>query len=204
MALTHSVAPAVRTIAERLINKHEQFRPLRDIRIEYVFRSEAQRTNGKIILGKARKITGMNALMATPDLFGDPDATSEFATFFALEIGLDTWDLMNFRQREALVFHELCHFAVDVDDEGNAVLWIRPHDVEAFAAEVQQYGPWKMDLYQFFMDVGGPEMLSDIFHQVGPPEHFEGPPATVDENGEIIEGPWAASQAGELDEPPSE
>lgn len=198
--VTYSPAPEVQRIAEALINKHVEFRMLRKIRIDYVFRSTAARDKGKLTLGKAKKITGLEALLATPDLANDPEATSEFASFFALEAAADTWELMNHRQREALIFHELCHFTVDVDEEGNAILSIRPHDVEAFAAEIQQYGPWKMDLYDFLETIGAREVI-DIFNQGEPPPLFTVKPDVDPATGEVVEGPWAAASA---DEPPFE
>lgn len=198
MAVTYSPAPEVQRIAEALIKKHVEFGMLRRIRIDYVFRSAAARDKGKLTLGKAKKITGLEALLATPDLASDPEATSEFAAFFALEVAADTWELMNYRQREALVFHELCHFSVDVDEEGNAILSIRPHDVEAFAAEIQHYGPWKMDLYEFLDNIGAHDVI-DIFNQGQPPAMFSVKPGVDEATGEVLEGPWAAATE---DEPP--
>jgi hypothetical protein len=200
MALTYSAAPEVQRIADRLIKDEPEFRPLRKIRIEYLFRSEAERGKGKLTLGKARKVTGMNALLATPDLVADPEATSEHAAFFAMEIAHDTWELMNMRQREALIHHELCHFQLDLDEEGNVALWIKPHDVEVFASEVRKYGPWKMDLYEFFVDVGANDVI-DLFNQGQPPAHFAPRPEGVGEDGEVIEGPWAAGQESEPEPP---
>lgn len=171
MAVYHSAAPEVRRLAEMLIKRESEFVHLRGLRIEYLFRSEASRSAGKLTLGKARKITGLNALLATPDIADNPDATSEGAEFFVLEIAHDTWEMMNSRQREALTYHELLHFGVFVDDDGDAHLSIVPHDVEAFGLEIQKYGPWKQDLYAFFETAGADDFL-DLWAQ-GPPPRLE-------------------------------
>lgn len=42
-------------------------------RVVYVFRDKASKTNGKTVLGKARKVSGLNAYLgrADPDTFGE-------------------------------------------------------------------------------------------------------------------------------------
>lgn len=159
MAVHHSPAPAVKVIADRLIDSEPEFRHLRNVRIEYLFQSEASRSGGKLILGRARKITGFNALLGTPEALEDADTTSEGLEFFLLTVAADTWLLMSSRQREALVFHELMHFNINIDDEGNALLSLRPHDLEAFGAELAKYGAWKQDVVEFMQRVGS-DMLS--------------------------------------------
>lgn len=46
-------------------------------------------------------------------------------------------------QLEALLFHELCHIAVEVNKKGEAKRKIAKHDRELFADEVRFYGLWE-------------------------------------------------------------
>lgn len=131
MAPYFTAAPEVRRIAERVIAEHHDH--LRSTRIEYLFRSEASKAGGKIVLGKARLIKGLEALLATPDIVeDDPDATSESLAFFAIEVAHDAWLLLSQKQRAALVDHELCHCRIE-DTEDGPVLRIAAHDIEEFS-----------------------------------------------------------------------
>lgn len=145
MTTTYTPAPQVATVAQRAIAKWHPH--LADVRIEYVFRDPAAKTKGKVVLGKARKLSGLNSALVTllnPDWGGE-----EPEDFFVMEIARPAWDAMDTDQRLALVDHELCHFTVEVDDEGQAVLKILGHDLEAFNAEVERHGLWKRDIEDF-------------------------------------------------------
>jgi hypothetical protein len=60
-------------------------------------------------------------------------------------------------EREALLYHELCHCvqAVDKDGEmrfdeaGNPVWALAPHDIEEFNLVVARYGAWSDDIKAF-------------------------------------------------------
>lgn len=190
MAVHHSAAPQVERVAEHLIKTCQEFAHLRNVRMEYVFRSEAERSKGKLTLGKARKISGLNALLATPDIAHDPEATSEGSAFFVIEMAFDMWGMMNPRQREALTYHELLHCQIHVDDEGDVILSIRPHDVEAFGEEIAKYGPWKQDLYEFFETAGASDVLELWNEGTWSPQVIEGGQSEL------------AAAASEADEPP--
>jgi hypothetical protein len=155
MTVTYTLAPEVKEIAQKLIANHHS--DLIGTRIEYIFRSEAAESNGKTVYGKARKLSGLNAFLATPDRapVGQPDAsTPEVEAFFVLEIAADVWKMIDKKQRAALVDHELCHFYVRPD----GALALMPHDVEAFAAEVRRHGLWREDLENSFRSVSGKQL----------------------------------------------
>jgi hypothetical protein len=68
------------------------------------------------------------------------------------------WDEFDGRMREALLDHELSHFAVSQDNEtgedkrderGRLCYRIRRHDVEEFTDIVERHGVWKRDLETF-------------------------------------------------------
>lgn len=156
----YSEAPSVRKIAATLIPEHHKH--LEGARIEYVFRSKHSTNKGKIVAGKARKISGLNAFLASNEIHmhlkvGDEGAGAEIVSpsfggleFFCIEIAQDIWEALPEKQRIALVDHELCHCFREInDDTGEWMLSIRPHDVEEFAEIVQRHGLWSSDLDHF-------------------------------------------------------
>lgn len=80
---------------------------------------------------------------------GEPD--------FIMILDQQFWIQASMDQRRALVFHELLHAMIERDkegalkftDEGKPKWVIRPHDIEAFNAEVSKFGAWDPDLQAF-------------------------------------------------------
>ena len=76
---------------------------------------------------------------------------------FLMILEASFWMRATAQEREALVFHELCHAAHKVsregepvfDDEGNPVWEIRSHDIEEFNAVVARYGAWSEPVKRF-------------------------------------------------------
>jgi hypothetical protein len=145
---SYTSAPVAARIAEHLIGRHHTH--LLETPILYVFQDTAAVSKGRIVLAKARKVSGLNAFLAAlaaGDTVDDPDHDY---TFFVMEIAADRWAGLTDGQRQALVDHELCHFAVGEDeDTGAAILWIRGHDVEEFTGVVERHGLWSPDLETF-------------------------------------------------------
>lgn len=147
MTVTYSDAGAVRFIAHRLIAEHHTH--LTDVRIEYVFRSKAATSRGAEIWGKARKLTGLNAWLATPeDDRPEPDDADGVEPFFIIEIAQDIWNILDTAQRDALVDHELAHCRIEYTDKG-AELALANHDVEEFEAILKRHGFWRPGLTTF-------------------------------------------------------
>lgn len=155
-AVYYSPAPDVARIGGRLIAQYHQH--LLKTRVEFLFRSKASSSGGKTTLGKARKVSGLNALLATPDVVEDPEGTSELLSFFVIEIAQDMWGFLSDKQRVALVDHELCHCKLGVNEKGEIVLSIAAHDVEEFAEIVIRHGLWKPDLSQFVRSMGSDQL----------------------------------------------
>lgn len=128
-------AEDVEQIAAELIRLHHPH--LDRVRIEYVWRDKASVKGGKIVLGKARKVSGLNAYLSRPD----PDS-DVYVDYFVIEIAADTWAALNEDQQRALVDHELMHCGLDA----NFRLTLVPHDCEAFVNEIVRHGLWKRDL----------------------------------------------------------
>lgn len=104
-------APVVAAIAEDLIETVPAFEDLAEVRIEYLFIDKAPISHGRLVLGRARKVSGLSAYLAAParsELPVDP------APLFVIEISEDTWVDMDDAKRRALVDHELMHCRVDV------------------------------------------------------------------------------------------
>lgn len=154
MATNYTEAPEVQAIAATII---EMYHPhLKGIRVEYVFRSKAAKNKGRIVLGTARLVSGLNAFLASPS---EADEESEIfqaeegEAFFTIEIAKDEWKHLTDTQRAALVDHELCHCwaGEDEDADGNPkmIYKIIGHDVEEFTAIIQRHGLWKGDVQSF-------------------------------------------------------
>lgn len=130
--IEYSAAPAhVEDMAAKLIEAHHTH--LSGAPIVYLFASEARRSKGKVVMAKARLVTGLNAYLSE---HGDG------SPFFVLEIAGPEWKELTEEQQEALVDHELCHFGVT--DEGKYHLIA--HDLEEFVAVVGRHGLWRENL----------------------------------------------------------
>jgi predicted metallopeptidase len=144
-------APEVEEIAEKLIAEHHPH--LADVKIRYVFRDEAAKSRGRTVLGKARKISGLNAHLV--GLVGRNHVDGE-VDFFVIEVASDTWRQLDDKQRVALVDHELCHLNIEEPEDAtkDRKLVLRGHDLEEFTEIVQRHGLWKPDVDEFARAVG--------------------------------------------------
>jgi len=134
-------APEVAAIAEELIETVKDHADLADVRIEYVFIDKAPTSAGRVVLGRARRIGGLNAVLTELDRY-QVDRCEEPRPFYVIEISEDTWHGLNDERRRALVDHELMHCRVDFTEEGAPVLKVRGHDYEEFAAIIRRHGLW--------------------------------------------------------------
>ncbi|KAA3645360.1 MAG: hypothetical protein DWQ07_12900 [Chloroflexi bacterium] len=115
----------VETMATQIIEEYHEHLIGRNI--GYYFRDKAASSGGRIVLGRARKVTGWAHLYTNLD--------------FVIELAQDEWDDMSEERREALLDHELEHCKIE---EG--VPKIRPHDIEEFTAIIERRGIWTHDL----------------------------------------------------------
>lgn len=133
-----TLAPEVKKIADDLIQDYHQH--LTNVRIEYLFLSEVPVNKGKEVWGRARKVTGLNAYLASDKFEDEPQP------FFVIEIAREVWNKLNDKARMALVDHELSHCEVDVDTGG---LMVVSHDVEEFSPVIVRHGLWRPDVESF-------------------------------------------------------
>jgi hypothetical protein len=149
MGAMYRSAPEVEKIAERLIATVERHELLGDVRVDYVFIDQAPVSRGRLILGRARKVTGLSAYLANGRPTSDPnlDGFTVREPLFVIEISFDTWRTLTTAQKEALVDHELCHCRVGIDEKTNGwKLSTVGHDVEEFACVVERHGLWSNGL----------------------------------------------------------
>lgn len=123
-------------IATRIIERHHP--ELQEARIAFVLRSEAPRTNGRVTLGKASKVSPMAQVHIPFD--------------YIIWIAADQWGALSTQQREALIDHELCHL-----QWSEGVAKIRGHDVEEFTEIIARYGYWwpESDEFEIAVNANG-------------------------------------------------
>lgn len=120
------MAEEVRDVALRLIAEHHPTL-MEDCRIEYLFLL----ANNSAELGKVKRVTDdVKRVVKDP-----PD--------FIVTVWSDWWGGAEDHQRKALVDHLLCHCGKSPTD---GKTFIRPHDFEGFAVEVQRHGAWDPSL----------------------------------------------------------
>lgn len=143
----YRTADEVARIARDLIAKHHPHLEDFGVRIEYVFRDEAEESAGKIVWGKARRMTGLNAWLAGAERPSETITDPE--KFFVIEIAEDIWKTLNVKERRALVDHELSHCFVDLDKDEQIRLKLLRHDIEEFRGVVKRHGLWREDVEHF-------------------------------------------------------
>lgn len=158
---SHWPAPEAAEIGRSLLQHHEHLMP---IRVEYVFRDEAVKDGDGAVWGRAHKLTGMKAMLATADA-----ENSNGCDFFILEFAWDIWRLLSPAQRLALVDHEMSHLGVEITDAGNHKLVLRRHDVEEFVGVVSRHGLWRPILADLVSAAGPTQlrMLADVADELG-------------------------------------
>lgn len=142
-------APEVERIANELIVKHHDHLNRTDVVIKCVFRDPAAKSKGRVVYGKARKVSGLTAYLVGLE-HNDRLDDGEPADFFVVEIAHEPWQGLTGRQRHALVDHELCHLDVELDENGgDRKLCTRGHDLEEFTEVVKRHGLWRPTVVQF-------------------------------------------------------
>jgi len=117
---------SVLKMAQEIIDKYHE--PLRDALIGFLFRSEPGMSNGRTVMGMAKKVSEANKILLELD--------------FIIWLSRPDWQGFEPSQRRALLDHELCHCAGDIYDGWK----IRGHDVEEFAQIIERHGLWLYDL----------------------------------------------------------
>lgn len=146
------------TIAARLMRLPEHIALAEsDVSFGWLVRGVPKEKGGKVELGSVHAVKSMFqgqfkdlGLMMLERMLG-------YLPEFIVIVDGTWWSRASDLEREALIFHELCHVKQSVDEfgslkfdrDGNPVFRIVEHDVAAFNAEVARYGEWTADLANF-------------------------------------------------------
>ena len=125
---------AAEKIAKVLIPKYHS--ELASARIKYVCVSKGGKKGGKIIVGKARKLSGAISYLTDAD--------------FLIEVALPEWNTCDDKTKVALIDHLLERCFGEEDDETGDMKWSsRDPDVNEFSSILQRHGAWSPDLFTF-------------------------------------------------------
>lgn len=168
----YEMAPEVERVVARLLESVPEHRDLQHATILCVYRDKAAVSRGKTVLGKARKLSGLAAYLARPDVVGP---------LFVIEIPRDLWRNMKPEQQLALVDHELCHLEVDDGADGGWVGRTRGHDVEEFLGVIDRHGLWKADVarlataaaHQLELEIAVPEDGTAVVDRDRAPANYD-------------------------------
>ncbi|MFW6328198.1 MAG: putative metallopeptidase [Bacteroidota bacterium] len=118
-------AAEVREIAQKLINSCHSH--LVNAKIKYLYRDPAPRSKGKIVMGRATKVSGKYKAVSGYD--------------FIIEISKIHFVNMDQEKKLALVDHELSHCWME-DGKCTTIA----HDFEGFNSVLKRHGFWAGDL----------------------------------------------------------
>lgn len=123
-------APEVAEVATALLDRFPSFAHLTEWRIDFWFETKLPKPRGGCAtIGKASV---------------DSDIVSARTGYDGLVVINQPWWMnADSNARQALVYHELCHFDTKVDDTGGATLRTVKHDLEMFVGEAAHFGAWR-------------------------------------------------------------
>jgi hypothetical protein len=126
---TLAAAPDLDILAAHLVTKYDEFRDLHNFKLRVLWKDGKPRW-----LGKASSKGEEDHLLSGIDML--------------IKIAWDNCRRLKItaNQMEALLYHELCHFEVETDDNDKQKLTMRYHDVEEFNAVILRYGDWRHDV----------------------------------------------------------
>jgi hypothetical protein len=125
-----------------LIDEHHDH--LKAARVELVFLTEAAKSKGREIWGRAKMISGLAAWLATERSAREKRAQS----FFAIEISESIWQIIDEKQRRALIDHCLSYCQIGESEE-QLTLKLAAPDIEEFSSVVGRHGLYFEELQKF-------------------------------------------------------
>lgn len=174
-------------MARDVIRDHHPHLLANAVKVLYLFTDKAEKVKGKVVLGTARKVSGLNAYLAR---MGEND-WDDIPDFFLICVWSGWWDSRHTTddQRRALVDHELCHcFSEEEEDKtgnptGKVTLSVLPHDLTEFNAVAARHGEWQPDITAFLAalcgDLEGEEHQPRLFSLDGGHDKEGGPPGVT-------------------------
>lgn len=126
----------IASVVEKVKRKHAEFDALKHVKIKLAFRDPPQYKGDQLVLATTSSLAPKQR-----DLYGDD---------FIIEVAWGPWKEMSSKGRYRLMYHELKHVGVGVDDSGKpekddakrVVIWVNDHDVviETWRDEVKFFG----------------------------------------------------------------
>ena len=129
-----SMRAACGIAAKHSIATGHEFTFLEEFTVRALWKAKGGTSQGKAVLGKCIKPTGLAKFYAQADFVVWPPADA------VTDYHLSRW------QVEAALYHELKHATCEEDEEGEKTPAYTGHDVEAFNSEISEYGAWKTEL----------------------------------------------------------
>lgn len=145
--MEYRLAPEVGRVAKELIAEHH--RHLLNVEVVYVFLSKTPKNKGKDVWGRAKKVSGLPAFLASRQQH-DITYEEQADDLFVIEISEEVWERLKPKARRALVDHELSHCWVIWDEKAESdSLSVIGHDVAEFEAILKRHGLWNDDVEDF-------------------------------------------------------
>lgn len=126
----------LRALAEQVMAEYSEFRAINDAVREselvfgYAWETKPWTDDEELKPHTIAKVTKASPLWRC---FGRIHVAMQFRQWF--------WDHFDCRQREAVIYHELCHVEVGHDQQGNLRIKLAEHDLEEFGAVMRRFGP---------------------------------------------------------------
>lgn len=134
MPRTFEEAASVESIAQGLIPNYHA--GLHTARILYCFSSDCWTKNGREVMGKVQKFSGLNEYIAERD--------------FVVLVAMDKWNDLTEAQRTALVDHLLSRCTGEEDDDTGEIKWkLTDPEVQEFTDVLFRHGAWHQSLQDF-------------------------------------------------------
>ena len=140
-SVVYSYAKEVEETAQPIIKQYHGHINDFSVRIEYVFMDKVPKKGGKEVWAYVKKVTSLNAFLATESDDSDP--------FFVMVVAQPIWLALPKKAKAALVDHELCHIGAELtqkDEEQVVKLSVIPHDMEEFNAITRRHGLWRDEI----------------------------------------------------------
>ncbi|MDP9440298.1 MAG: hypothetical protein M3P49_16430 [Actinomycetota bacterium] len=181
--MEYRIAGEPARIGRELMEEHHEH--LLGVRVEFVFMNKTPKSKGRDVWGRAKKIGGLNALLALgPNALPDSYEDQPF-DLFVIEVSEEVWDHLKPAAKKALVDHELSHCEIRTDEEGHVSLTIVGHDVTEFEAIVRRHGLWNDDLKDF-VETAEQLSLDAIDETGGVVEGGDGLDVSITHNGRTV------------------
>lgn len=167
MPVQYSSAPEVERVAGPIIEHHHSHLRANAVKVVYLFTDKAEKKAGKVVLGTARKVTGLTAYLAEQDA-DDPEDQ-----FFLICIWETWWRSRSTTdaQRAALVDHELCCCFSEEEvnrqlaTTGRILLSMVPHDITEFNDVAARHGAWQPDIDAFLKAIEESDVQPGLFDE---------------------------------------